>query len=146
MPVYIVSLFGQDDTGGPYPVMVWIHGGGFNSGANIQYSPHFLASHGVVVVVPNYRLDVMGTWMPYLHATPWRVGLIHRDAQMSRAHAAAVPVRWSRLVERDGWRISCTWERSKWDQSFTLLPLDATSMCNRASFHYLPFASLHQHT
>ena len=56
----VLSFLPKDESGAPYPVMVWIHGGGYNSGANIQYSPHFLASRGVVVVVPNYRLDVIG--------------------------------------------------------------------------------------
>ena len=44
----------------PYPVMVWFHGGGYVGGGNIQYPGHFLASHDVVVVVPNYRLNVFG--------------------------------------------------------------------------------------
>ncbi|ELU08148.1 hypothetical protein CAPTEDRAFT_75979, partial [Capitella teleta] len=44
----------------PYPVMVWFHGGGYGGGGNIQYPGHFLASHDVVVVVPNYRLSVFG--------------------------------------------------------------------------------------
>ena len=43
-----------------YPVMVWLHGGGHWTGSNIQYPGHFLASYGVVVVVPNYRLDIIG--------------------------------------------------------------------------------------
>ena len=50
----------EDMSGGPYPVMVWFHGGGYYSGANIQYPGHFLASYGVVVVVPNYRLGIFG--------------------------------------------------------------------------------------
>ncbi len=44
------------------PVMVWIHGGGFYSGAGSD--PRFdgtaLARHGVVVVTFNYRLGVFG--------------------------------------------------------------------------------------
>jgi carboxylesterase type B len=40
--------------------MVWFHGGGYTGGGNIQYPGHFLASHDVVVVVPNYRLNVFG--------------------------------------------------------------------------------------
>lgn len=49
-----------DMEGGPYPVMVWFHGGAYLGGANIQYPGHFLASYGVVVVVPNYRLGAFG--------------------------------------------------------------------------------------
>ena len=42
-------------SGGPYPVMVFLHGGGHQQSANIQYPGHFLADKDVVVVVPNYR-------------------------------------------------------------------------------------------
>jgi para-nitrobenzyl esterase len=46
---------------GPYPVMVWIHGGAFNTGAAATYAdPSPLVSRGVIVVVIAYRLGVMG--------------------------------------------------------------------------------------
>ena len=44
----------------PYPVMVFWHGGAFNTGSSIQYPGHFLAARDVIVVVPNYRLGVFG--------------------------------------------------------------------------------------
>ena len=44
------------------PVMVWLHGGGFqfDSSANPTYDGASLASHDVVVVSLNYRLGVLG--------------------------------------------------------------------------------------
>ncbi|XP_062543904.1 esterase B1-like [Armigeres subalbatus] len=44
------------------PVMVWIHGGGFNfeSGDSSLYGPEFLLKEGVVVVTCNYRLGALG--------------------------------------------------------------------------------------
>ncbi len=44
------------------PVMVWIHGGGFQhgTGAAIGYDGENLASKGVVVVTINYRLGIFG--------------------------------------------------------------------------------------
>ncbi len=44
------------------PVMVWIHGGGFNFGATAdpEYQGRTLASQGVVVVTLNYRLGPLG--------------------------------------------------------------------------------------
>jgi para-nitrobenzyl esterase len=45
------------------PVMVWIHGGGFNggSGSDVSYEGGSLADHGdVVVVTINYRLGMLG--------------------------------------------------------------------------------------
>jgi para-nitrobenzyl esterase len=43
------------------PVMVWLHGGGFNSGAGELYDPERIATQGdVVVVTVNYRLGALG--------------------------------------------------------------------------------------
>jgi para-nitrobenzyl esterase len=42
------------------PVMVWIHGGAFTSGAGAIYQGEDLARKGVVVVTINYRLGVFG--------------------------------------------------------------------------------------
>lgn len=49
--------------GTPLPVMVWIHGGGFASGASHQalYEAQTLArENGVIVVSLNYRLGILG--------------------------------------------------------------------------------------
>ena len=48
---------------GPWPVMVWIHGGGFSAGASSQslYDGAALArDNGVMVVSINYRLGILG--------------------------------------------------------------------------------------
>ena len=44
----------------PYAVMVWFYGGGYLSGGNVQYPGHFLAARDVIVVVPNYRVNIFG--------------------------------------------------------------------------------------
>ncbi|MGZ9115000.1 MAG: carboxylesterase family protein, partial [Brevundimonas sp.] len=46
----------------PRPVMVWIHGGGFNNGSGTAalYDGANLAKRGVVVVTVNYRLGRLG--------------------------------------------------------------------------------------
>ena len=47
--------------GKPRPVMVWVHGGGWNSGNGSDYNGRRLAETGdVVVVTVNYRLATMG--------------------------------------------------------------------------------------
>ena len=43
-----------------YPVMVFIHGGGYAMGASQQYPGVFLAERKVVVVTFNYRLNALG--------------------------------------------------------------------------------------
>ncbi|VVC96524.1 unnamed protein product [Leptidea sinapis] len=49
-------------SGKPYPVMVYIHGGGFRdgSGSPFLYGPEYLMKHGIILVTFNYRLEVMG--------------------------------------------------------------------------------------
>jgi para-nitrobenzyl esterase len=42
------------------PVFVWIHGGGWTSGAGRDYDPTKLMQNGVVVVTINYRLGALG--------------------------------------------------------------------------------------
>ena len=43
------------------PVMVWIHGGGFTSGAGSLYDPSVLVEkHGILAVTLNYRLGSLG--------------------------------------------------------------------------------------
>ena len=48
--------------GDTLPVMVWFHGGGWNTGSGMSYTADSapLASKGVVVVTVNYRLGVFG--------------------------------------------------------------------------------------
>ncbi|CAE1324243.1 NLGN [Acanthosepion pharaonis] len=43
-----------------YPVMVFIHGGGFVAGTSQQYPGYFIAERNVVVVTINYRLNALG--------------------------------------------------------------------------------------
>jgi para-nitrobenzyl esterase len=48
-------------TGARLPVLVWIHGGGFNAGAGTDTDPRRLAEAGPLVVVNmNYRLGIFG--------------------------------------------------------------------------------------
>ena len=49
------------DPAQPRPVMVWLYGGGFSTGNNLQYDPSRMAQiGGVLVVAPNYRLGAFG--------------------------------------------------------------------------------------
>jgi para-nitrobenzyl esterase len=45
----------------PLPVMVWIHGGGFQMGAGSEFESTALAEHGPAIVISiNYRLGALG--------------------------------------------------------------------------------------
>lgn len=50
------------DTSKPLPVMVWLHGGGFQIGAANRdlYAPDFFMQKDVVLVTINYRLGIFG--------------------------------------------------------------------------------------
>lgn len=45
------------------PVMVYIHGGGFLAGGSVEYEPHVLLDHDIVLVVLQYRVGVMGEYI-----------------------------------------------------------------------------------
>jgi len=47
-------------SGGPFPVMVWIHGGALVTGESDDYDPARLVQQGVAVVTLNYRLGALG--------------------------------------------------------------------------------------
>lgn len=49
---------GEDSIG--YPVLFWIHGGGYRRGSASQYEPGPLVEKGVVVVTTQYRLGSLG--------------------------------------------------------------------------------------
>ena len=54
-----LNVFRPNGTG-PFPVMVWIHGGGLQQGDSDPYDPSQLVAQGVVVVTLNYRLGALG--------------------------------------------------------------------------------------
>jgi para-nitrobenzyl esterase len=63
------------DAAAKLPVMVWIHGGGFQAGATSEprQDGQFLAARGVVVVSMNYRLGILGFFaLPELAAESGR--------------------------------------------------------------------------
>ncbi|XP_060814384.1 carboxylic ester hydrolase [Bombus pascuorum] len=52
----------EDKLKGGYPVMIWLHGGGWVCGAGHSdyYHPKFLLDHDVILVAVNYRLGPIG--------------------------------------------------------------------------------------
>lgn len=56
-----IFLLDIRDSGGPKPVMVYIHGGSYMEGTGNLYDGSVLASYGnVIVITVNYRLGVLG--------------------------------------------------------------------------------------
>ena len=60
--LYLNVWTGAKSAGDKRPVMVWIYGGGYNTGSGSQpmYDGEALAKKGAVVVTLNYRLGVFG--------------------------------------------------------------------------------------
>ncbi|CAH4029011.1 unnamed protein product [Pieris brassicae] len=60
-----------------YPVMVYIHGGGFRdgSGSPFLYGPEYLVKKGVILVTLNYRLEVLGFLCLGIKEAPGNMGL-----------------------------------------------------------------------
>lgn len=57
-----LDVWVPSEAAGPLPVMLWIHGGGYNNGSGTAalYDGSNLARRGVVVVTINYRLGRLG--------------------------------------------------------------------------------------
>jgi para-nitrobenzyl esterase len=80
-------------TGGPRPVLVWVHGGGFNSGGSSmpRYDGAALARNGDAVVVSiNYRLGLLG-WLHLAeldadYAGSGNLGLLDQTAALEWVH------------------------------------------------------------
>lgn len=60
-----------------YPVMIWIHGGGWTSGSSnsTMYGPKFMLDHDVILVTVNYRVGVLGFFSTEDLVSPGNQGL-----------------------------------------------------------------------
>ncbi|XP_010217712.1 PREDICTED: uncharacterized protein LOC104572258, partial [Tinamus guttatus] len=74
------------DSGGPKPVMVYIHGGSYMEGTGNLYDGSVLASYGnVIVITVNYRLGVLGFLSP---GDPWQ---LHNQSPLDGGAYAVEP-------------------------------------------------------
>lgn len=58
-----------------FPVLVFLHGGNFDSGSGNYYGPQALVDQNIVVVTLNYRLGVLGFASTEDEALPGNLGL-----------------------------------------------------------------------
>ncbi|GLG99984.1 Venom carboxylesterase-6 [Gryllus bimaculatus] len=74
-----------------FPVLVWIHGGGFRRGSANQYGANPLVRRRVVVVVPQYRLGSLGFLSAGTAELPGNAGLFDMAAALAwvQQHVAA---------------------------------------------------------
>lgn len=81
-PAQQIEVIGPG-TSGPYPVLVFIHGGGWHSGTPGDY--HFVgrqfARAGYLVVLPGYRLGPTGKYPHMLEDSAAAVAWVHANAQ-----------------------------------------------------------------
>lgn len=55
-----ICFLNQLDPNDKLPVIVWIHGGGFEIGGGSTYEPYYFLDKRLVLVTFNYRLNVLG--------------------------------------------------------------------------------------
>lgn len=70
--VYVPSIASSSNR---LPVMVWIHGGGFNFGDAGSYHARDLVRHGIILVTINYRLGAYGFMCLDVPSVPGNQGL-----------------------------------------------------------------------
>jgi len=63
----LLDLFIPLDGTGPYPVVVWLHGGGWYSGDKEGNPPRFLTGYGYAEAAINYRLSGVATFPAQIH-------------------------------------------------------------------------------
>ena len=70
-----------------YAVMVWVHGGGFYTGASNEYHSAYLAATGnVIVVTVNYRLGLFGFFSTSDENAPGNYGLYDQALAFQWVH------------------------------------------------------------
>jgi acetyl esterase/lipase len=62
----LLDLFLQDD-GGPYPLIIWIHGGAFRAGSKENNRAMRMVSRGYAVASINYRLSQVAIFPALVH-------------------------------------------------------------------------------
>lgn len=82
-----LNIYAPSSRKDPLPVMVWIHGGGFSTGASDQYVSDTLALYGdVIVVTVNYRLTVWGFLSSGDEHAPGNLGLWDQHTAIKWVH------------------------------------------------------------
>nr|XP_018899849.1 PREDICTED: carboxylesterase 1E [Bemisia tabaci]XP_018899850.1 PREDICTED: carboxylesterase 1E [Bemisia tabaci] len=66
-----------------YPVLFWIHGGGFVSGSSAQFEPKSLVKNNIIVVTTQYRLGSLGFLGDATTDLPGNTGLFDINAAFS---------------------------------------------------------------
>ncbi|XP_055530491.1 glutactin-like [Wyeomyia smithii] len=70
-----LSVFTKN-TNGSFPVMVYVHGGGFYRGSAAEYPPHYLLEREIVLVVLQYRLGPFGFLSTLSETIPGNAGIL----------------------------------------------------------------------
>ncbi|KAL4712098.1 hypothetical protein ACJJTC_008681 [Scirpophaga incertulas] len=73
----VLNIFTPTTFNSTYPVMVFLHGGGFGvgTGSPVIYNPQFFLAHDVIIVTLNYRLNVYGFLNLGIRDAPGNAGL-----------------------------------------------------------------------
>ncbi|KAG7212395.1 hypothetical protein KM043_012714 [Ampulex compressa] len=75
--VFMPVLSGYQDKTDKFPVMVFVHGGAFNTGSSdsTKYAPDYLMDQKLILVTLNYRLNVFGFFSTASKASPGNYGV-----------------------------------------------------------------------
>ncbi|XP_017797038.1 PREDICTED: esterase FE4-like, partial [Habropoda laboriosa] len=79
--IYVPIISEKREENRGLPVMVFIHGGIYISGSSRMFPPNYLMDQNVILVTPNYRLNILGFLSTSSKASPGNYGL--KDIRMA---------------------------------------------------------------
>ncbi len=78
----LLDLYLPDNISGPYPVIVWVHGGGWRSGSKENVQGIFLTLSGYALVSINYRLSHQSPFPAQIHDCKAAIRWIRENAAL----------------------------------------------------------------
>lgn len=87
-----LDLYVPSNVAPPFPVVVWIHGGGWQSGSKANPTAKPLADQGYALASIDYRLSSQATWPAQIHDCKGAVRWLRKNAAVYQLDANRVGV------------------------------------------------------
>ncbi|XP_049938804.1 carboxylesterase 5A-like [Schistocerca serialis cubense] len=105
-----LNVYAPATGSGPFPVMVYIHGGAFEAGSSSSGTPDYFVEKGVVMVTTTYRLGALGLFSGVIMesgvaTTPWALTEKPRERAYRMAEALGFQAHSDNHTDNDDARL-----------------------------------------